>query len=247
MLGRRVLLALCLVWLGGVAGLFAGAASAPAGSGLAGSAMVLVYGIAGAVIGAIAGALAGWKLSREALRPVLAAAVVLSLTAAIAIGVMVVRQQKARETSAAAEAASQRAPFSVSLVTHRPDSGATFIDIAIDGERDTFVMTSRQKPGRPVCRGGLNQSQHAEVLDALRRLDAMFAKETAVCAAAGEVLLTFRWTLPEGGGIAREVGLTPECDQAHTEFTALYVPIEKVAFSAENNAGRLQCDEPGAR
>ena len=40
------------------------------------------------------------------------------------------------------------------------------------------------------------------------------------------------------------VGVTAACDASHGEFTALYVPIEGIAFTADLGSPGLACDAP---
>lgn len=74
-----VLLILSLLWLGFVAGMvIAGRFFVPAGSGLAGPAIALGYGVSGAVAGAVLAGLFAWKLPARPLRLLTMAAILLS-------------------------------------------------------------------------------------------------------------------------------------------------------------------------
>ncbi len=72
-----------LAWLGLVAGTALGAAwLVPEGSGLAGPAVALGYGVVGTAGGLVLGGVLGWKASIGALRAAAMAAVLLALLAA---------------------------------------------------------------------------------------------------------------------------------------------------------------------
>ncbi len=221
--------------------MFAGAAAVPEGRGLAGPATVFGYGVFGVALGVVGGGVAAWKLSAGAVRPMFNASLALLLVAGIAIAVSAVRQQRARGARAADEAASTQAPFSLSVVEDYAESGSTFIRMEIDGARDTFVMTSRKKPGNPTCRGAFDAQQRARVLDALRRADDLLQRQPELCGSAEKANVTYRWTLPERGGGERQVRVTPACAN---ELTGLYVGVESIAFTAENMPDRATCEEP---
>lgn len=90
-----------LVWLGLVAGAAAGAAwLVPEGSGLAGPAIALGYGVAGAAAGLVLGAALAWRAGYGLLR---ASAVVAAVLALVAVGAVAWRAVAAQaERSAGA-------------------------------------------------------------------------------------------------------------------------------------------------
>jgi hypothetical protein len=72
-----------LAWLGLVAGMAVGASwFVPAGSGLAGAAIALGYGVLGSAAGLVLGGVMAWKAPHGLLRATAAVAVVLALLAA---------------------------------------------------------------------------------------------------------------------------------------------------------------------
>lgn len=76
------LLVLGLIWLGLVGGTAVGAALfVPEGSGLAGPAIALGYGVAAAVAGIVAGALVAWRARPGTVRAVAKPVLLLSLVA----------------------------------------------------------------------------------------------------------------------------------------------------------------------
>jgi hypothetical protein len=78
-----LLLLASLAWLGLVAGTAVGAAwFVPEGSGLAGPAIALGYGVLGVLAGVALGAVLGWKAGHGLLRVATTVAVVLALLAA---------------------------------------------------------------------------------------------------------------------------------------------------------------------
>jgi hypothetical protein len=81
------LLALAAAWLGLLAGTAVGASFfVPAGSGLAGPAIALGYGVLGAALAAVVGAVVAWRGSPRLVRAAAAAGVVLGLLSAVALG-----------------------------------------------------------------------------------------------------------------------------------------------------------------
>lgn len=81
-----------LLWIGLVAGMMIGGRYfVPAGSGLAGPAIALGYGVAGAAIGAVLAALLIWRASVDLLHKLAWVAVVLGFaaTAFVVVGIVV--------------------------------------------------------------------------------------------------------------------------------------------------------------
>jgi uncharacterized protein YneF (UPF0154 family) len=96
------LLVLCSFWVGLVAGTFLGALFfVPAGSGLAGPAIALGYGIAGALAAAVLAGVLGRRLPTRTLRRAAAVAGVLAVAAVLLVGYLFVRQQAERRAQAA--------------------------------------------------------------------------------------------------------------------------------------------------
>ncbi len=94
-----VLLVLCSLWLGLVAGMaIGGRLFVPEGSGLAGPAIALGYGAMGALAGAVLSGLLAWKLPVRSLRLAAWIALLLSALAVLFIGYRVVEQQQASLT-----------------------------------------------------------------------------------------------------------------------------------------------------
>lgn len=82
-----LLLLVCSCWLGLVAGAAVGARwLVPAGSGLAGPAIALGYGVAGAVAALLVGGVLAWKASHGVLRAAALAGFVLALITALLVG-----------------------------------------------------------------------------------------------------------------------------------------------------------------
>jgi hypothetical protein len=89
--GWAILLVVSALWLGFGAGTFAGGQLfVPEGSGLAGPAIAIAYGLGAAVLAGAAAALVAWKASAPALRTaaLVAMALGLVLTALLIVGVV---------------------------------------------------------------------------------------------------------------------------------------------------------------
>ena len=242
---RRVLLPFCLAWVGGVGGLAWRAATVPAGSGLAGPASVLVAAAAGLAAGALVGLIAAWRLSAPAVRSLFLVALAASVGAGVVLASQVQRGRQARAVRAETDTAARPAPFSATAVSHRSDDGSSFLVIEVDGERDTFVMTARNRPGHPECRGFVAAARHVARLDAVRTAEARIARNPSPCTpVVGDVIRTFRWSLPERGGHPREVQLTAACAGVYSEFDGLYAALDSLAFSAAATEGALTCEAP---
>lgn len=238
---RRLLLPVGLAWVGGLAGLYVGAAVTPPGSGLAGPAGAVACGMIGAVLGLVAGAAAAWKLP-QALMPAVSNVVAgLAIAGFVVFGMSIMRAWTNRPGGAEAPSA-EPAFFAVSASRPDADDGSTFVRIEVDGARGTFRMVSRKQPGQPTCRGAVGAPERTVLVDALRRLDALDAQATQ-CQDDTRPVMTLEWSLfPSEPG--RSARVTEACIAAHPEFTALYVPLENLAFGAEARPGALVCGPP---
>jgi hypothetical protein len=90
------LLVLCSFWIGLVAATAVGARFfVPAGSGLAGPAIALGYGVAGALAAAVLAGVVGRRLPTRLLRRSAMVALALAVLAALAVGYRLLTQQAA--------------------------------------------------------------------------------------------------------------------------------------------------------
>jgi hypothetical protein len=89
---RRILLPFCLAWILGVAGIYVGALLTPDGSGLAGPAVALSYGVAGVISGAVVGIAAAWRMTERRLQPIFTAVMTAALLIFVVLGVAVIYQ-----------------------------------------------------------------------------------------------------------------------------------------------------------
>lgn len=245
---RRVLLPFCLAWVGGVGGLYWGdGATTPAGNGVAGWASVPGSAVLGLALGALIGLLATWRLPGQAVRPVFLVALAAAVSGGAIVADRIERSHQSRAMRAEIDTAARTAPFSASAVSHRPDDGSAFVEIAVDGARDTFVMTPRHRPGRPECRGIVAAARHVALLEAVRTAEARLARHTSPCTPlVGDVIRTVRWSLPDRGGHPREVQLTAACAGVYSEFDGLFAALDSLAFSAAATEGALTCAAPAS-
>jgi nitrate reductase gamma subunit len=99
------LLVLCSFWIGLVAGTAVGARFlVPAGSGLAGPAIALGYGVAGALAAAVLVGVLGRRLPARSLRRSAVVALLLAVLAALVVGYRFVTQQAERRAQAGLDA-----------------------------------------------------------------------------------------------------------------------------------------------
>jgi hypothetical protein len=243
---RRRLLPICLAWSGTAAALLA-AAAAVAGNGLAGPPAVLAAGLAGLVVGWVAGVAGAKHFSDRTIRWLAPLAGLLAVSLASALGVQIHRGRVARTARIAADVAGRTTSFQAAATAPRADDGSSFVEIEVDGAHDTFAVTLRDRPGQPRCRGEVTGARHLALLEAVRAADARLTREPSACTPlVGEIIRTFRWTLPERGGHLREVAVTPACAGAYGEFERLYAELDGMAFAAASTAGALICDVPPA-
>ncbi len=244
---RRVLLPFCLAWVGGVGGLAWRAATVPAGSGVAGPTSVLTAAAVGLAAGALVGLVAAWRLSASAVRSLFLVALAASVGAGGVLAGQIHRGRQARAVHTRTDTTTRRAPFSAAAVSHRSDDGSSFLEIEVDGEQDTFVMRPRNRPGHLECRGFVAAARHVALLDAVRTAEARIARNPSPCTpVVGDVIRTFRWSLPERGGHPREVRLTAACAGVYSEFDGLYAALDSLAFSAAATEGALTCEAPAS-
>jgi hypothetical protein len=240
---RRLLLPFCLAWVGAVGGIAWGATTVPATSGLAESAATLVAAATGLAAGALVGFIAAWRLSAPAVRSLFLVALAASVGAAGVLPGQIRHARQARAMRADTDSTTRMAPFAAAAVSHRADDGSSFIAIAVDGERDWFVMTARNRPGHPECRGPVGADRHVALLDAVRTAETRIEHNPSPCTpVVGDVIRTFRWSLPERGGRPREVQLTAACAGVYSEFDGLYAALDSLAFSAAATEGALTCE-----
>ncbi len=114
-----LLLVLCSLWLGLVAGTAIGGLFVPEGSGLAGPAIALGYGVMGALAGLALAIVFALKLPVRPLRLSALIALLLSALAVLLMGYRVVRQQRS-SLALHLDAPVERAPALVVVAGDRP-------------------------------------------------------------------------------------------------------------------------------
>jgi len=233
--GQRILFgALLGLGLGGcafaLAAVVAGRCCVPEGSGMAGPAFVLGYGVLGGVVGLLAG-----MLLAALLRPrVLVTCTVLAgIGGAVVYGGLIAAYIYARaETRDHLQHAYERLPEFRLRLAHTRAAGVTpFRTFAADwGERGYEVTT-----GSRACRADLPGAQAVELLAALREVELVMLDDPFPCAGTlGKVQHELEFfvpapTSPDAGG---KILITGACLQ---RYAALQAPIEAAArLHAEN-------------
>lgn len=199
----------------------------PPGSGLAGPAIVIGYGVFGAGAGVLAALVACWRLADRAFQfvafPILIAGIVLGGLATYAV-------QRAGDAQDA-YLASQRASlpvFDVSLA----DTGSAalpFVRFDYDGDAHAFRVTHDDGT---ACGGTLSPTSEEKLtlLVALRRVEELLAREADPCAGEGPASARLDFTIrehkpPDTRG---DVDITERCRSRHDALADAIASIESV-------------------
>jgi hypothetical protein len=204
------LLALSLALLGFPAGVWlAGLAGAGQGQGLAAGAIVIFWGLCGAVAGGVGGLLLWRWVSSRTLRRLLLVAGPPALLIAVLLVAGVFRSRS--DMRAHLQEAYERLPaFRLELIPG-PAAGARPLDqFTADWEERSFSYTA----GGQRCSAPLNGAQAVQLLTALRNAEGVLYRDPAPCPATAEApVYRLRFTIreakpPETVG---NIALTPTC------------------------------------
>ncbi len=226
-----------LAWLGLVAGTAAGAARfVPAGSGLAGPAIALGYGVLGLLAGVALGAVLGWKGGHGLLRASAAVAVVLAL---LTVGAVVWRIVAAQAERSGGVPLPPPAGFRLESRIAESDQMRRYRELTIDGDTWTATWTA-VGPEAATCTAKLRFVEADALLR--KRIEVRQAPGfTALCSvpeADASHLYALREVDP--GSPSWEVFADERCLQEHGEVAALHWMLGRLPVDAVSD-GRAEC------
>ncbi len=234
-----LLLLASLAWLGLVAGTAVGAAwFVPEGSGLAGPAVALGYGVLGLLAGVALGAVLGWQAGHGLLRVATAAAVVLALLTVGAVVWRIVAAQAERSTSALLP---PPAGFRLESRIAESVETRTYRELTIDGDTWTATWTA-VGPEAATCTAVLRFVEADALLR--KRIEVRQAPDrfTALCSVP-EADATRVYALREDDPASPswEVLADEQCLQEHGEVAALHWMLGRIPIDAVSD-GRARCE-----
>ncbi len=225
-----VLFTLCAAICGFAAGAWLGARFlVPPGSGLAGPAIVLGYGVVGAVAALIVGIVAAWRLKGRAFHlaawPVIALGIVLGGSVSYAV----FKAGEERDAYLAGQRASLPV-FELSLaVTGTGPATLPFTRFDYDG--DTHEFGVRDTAG-VACGGSLSPTSEEKLtlLVALRQVEELLAREDEPCGDAAQASLRLDFTIREHKppDTTGAVAITEACLARHDALSGAVASIETV-------------------
>jgi hypothetical protein len=236
-----LLLLLCLAFLGLGLGTSIGAACCvPEGSGLAGPAIALGYGVLGAGIGLALGGLLAWRAGHGLLRGATLVAAFLTLCA-LGWSAWRMATLRAEQRAATGQDVPLPPPASFRFVSSIAETGGprAYRELTVDASTWTVTWTA-VGPEAATCRARL-------VFD---EADALFGKRTEIlesegrygseCSPAGPG--THRYALYEGAGepVWELVG-DGNCLQTSPSVAALHFLLARIPTNAVDH-GRARCD-----
>lgn len=238
-----LLLLASLAWLGLVTGTAAGAAwFVPEGSGLAGPAIVLGYGVLGLLVGVALGGVLGWRARLGLLRTAAAVAVVLAL---LAVGLVVWRivAAEAERRSAAGLDVSLPPPAGFRLESRiaESDEMRRYRELTIEGDTWTATWTA-VGPEAATCTATLRFVEADALLRKRIEVRQAPARFTELCAVA-EADATHVYALREDdpGSPSWEVFADEGCLQEHGDIAALHWMLGRIPIDAVSD-GRASCE-----
>ncbi len=227
------ILVLTLFWIGLAAGTAVGARFVPKGSGLAGPAIALGYGVAAAFGAGLLGALSAWRMPPAALRRSGYASIAISLAVLALVGWRITTQRAEQRALAGLD---QPLPEPVELRVHAEwserEQNRSFREMDIDGSNWGFRFVA-VGPEAAECRGVLNADE-AEAL-----IGATAANLEEACPdAGGEAILTVE---VKRAGVRKRVAADAACLQRSSEMQFLQRTLFRLPIDGVSH-GRLSCD-----
>jgi hypothetical protein len=239
------LLVVALLWIGLAVGTAVGGwYFLPPGSGLAGPAMALGYGVIGAVA---AGVLAGVLARTLPVRLVRGIAIVALLLDAASVAFGAYRMASAQAERNAAAGLDQPLPpasnFVLTAAVDEQDDMRRYREITIDG-RTWEAQWIAVGPGAETCTVRLTGAEAAAVETQLGYLESRTKDLPGVCEGRIEPLLyRFRWQRGSGGAPATTVEGGRECLANEPAWSALSVSIGRIPIDAVSHM-RVRCERP---
>jgi len=233
-----------LAWLGLVAGTAAGAAwFVPEGSGLAGPAIALGYGVLGVAAGLALGGLLGWKAGHGLLRATTAVAAVLALLTVGLIGWRIVAAQAERRAAAGMDVPlPPAAGFRLESQLAESVDKRSYRELTIDGDAWTATWIA-VGPEAATCTAELIFDEADALLGKRTEVRDAHDRFTALCSVP-EAEATHVYALRESdpGAPSWEVFADERCLQEHDELSDLYWILRRIPTDAVND-GRAECGD----
>lgn len=200
------------------------------GSGLAGPAIVVGYGLIAAALGLLAGIGLGFWLPPRALRIATAVSGTVGAVVFALLGAAYL-QSRADTRSHLEQAYAALPAFRLTLTHAHPSAPAPFRRVAVDwGERRYLV-----EDGRRSCSTALSGAQAVAMLGALRQVEAVMLEDPFPCAGTlGAELHELTFFVPEGTPPNTEgtLRLTAACLERHPGLRA---PVDVVGQLHQDN------------
>lgn len=237
-----VLLLGSFAWLGLVAGTAVGARwFVPEGSGLAGPAIALWYGVLGAVAGLAVGGSLVWKAAHSLLRAAAAVAVGLALLAAGLVVWRFVAAQAERRAKAGMDVPlPPPSGFRIESRIAESDGMRRYRELTIDG--DAWMVTwIAVGPTAATCTAGLTFKEAGALLRKRAEVRDAHDRFTSLCSVS-EDAATHVYALQEShpGAPSWEVLADDQCLQEHGEISELYRIVGRIPIDAVSD-GRAEC------
>ena len=232
---RRLAVAMCLALTGFAAGLFiASWAGAGQGQGLAGGAIVLGYGLVGALLAAAV----TWLLPDQWLTPALKILIVPAVIVAVTIllGYWYSSQQTNKHLQQAYE---NLPPFTLALEPGPVFEREQIIRFEADGSTREVRFSTPQR----TCSGAFSGEHAVEFLTALRSAESVTYRNPKPCADAADAnSWTLAFTIKEStaGETHADTRINSACLQ---RFPALAAPREAVSRLLNEGEIALACSE----
>lgn len=198
----------------------------PPGSGLAGSAIAVGYGLAGALAGGAAAALLAYRLPLRWVRWLTVPSAAIGFLVLLAAARIYLRS-KAEQQAQLEEAYAKLPPFRLELTRASALAPASFSKLAFDSEAAAFHATAT---AGTACSGPLSGADNVAVLTALRNVEGLLLKEPRPCADGGEVAYRIAFRIeearpPDSQG---ELAATSACLTAHAALRDLVATGERL-------------------
>jgi len=232
-----------LAWIGLVAGTAVGAAwFVPEGSGLAGPAIALGFGVLGVGIGLVLGAVLGWKAPHGLLRAAAAVGVVLALLAAGLVAWRIVADRAERLAKAGMDVPlPPPAGFRIESRVSELDEMRRYRELTVDADAWTATWVAAG-PESATCTARLIPDEAHALLRKRAELRQALDRFTSRCSPAGGSTTHF-YALRESapGQPSWEVAADFQCLQENSDLSDLHRILGRIPIDAVSH-GRAECE-----
>lgn len=238
-LGWAILVIFCLLWIGLAVGTGIGSRFVPPGSGLAGPAIALGYGVVGAFAAGLFGVVLAIKASPSVLRACGLGLGVLALGfVAMATWRFVSQRAEQRAKMGLDVALPPTADFRIhaNLSEDYPTRG--FREMTVNGYDWSFEYVA-VGPEAALCQGTLKAEEVVELTESVAAMQTRLETGEEVCSGLSEVVIFQAAYYGEGGDWTAEAGIA--CTQRERELMAVATALGRIPRNAVGE-GRLDCD-----